>query len=44
MAKHYEQADATRGQTLIDVEVRWQDHERRISTLESARPHPQSPG
>ena len=33
-----------RGQTLIDVEVRWQDHERRISTLESARPHPQSPG
>lgn len=43
VAKHYEQADATRGQTLIDVEVRWLDHERRLAALESSPPQPRTP-
>ena len=36
-AKHYRQADISRGHTLIEVEVKMKDHEKRITTLESAR-------
>ena len=35
--KHYQRADITRGKTLIDVEIQMKDHEKRITTLESAR-------
>ena len=37
---HYQRADALRGQALIKVESMADDHERRITALESARPRP----
>ena len=42
-AIHYNRADATRGETFIKLETTMDDHERRISTLESVRPRPQIP-
>ncbi len=37
IAKHYEQADLIRGDTLMKVETEIDDHERRIQKLELAQ-------
>ncbi|MDD5628860.1 MAG: hypothetical protein PHU21_07340 [Elusimicrobia bacterium] len=42
-AVHYDRADATRGQALIKVEAMADDHERRITALESSPRPPQAP-
>ena len=36
-AKHYRQADISRGHALIEAEIKIKDHEKRIKALESVR-------
>ena len=42
-AKHYRQADISRGHALVEVEIKMKDHDRRIAALESAPGRAQAP-